>query len=132
MLAIHIGRHAFPADRGSARVVRLMMFTPALPEDPKKERVVRLFALVRAAASWSRQSLCGLRGHTMLRHYEPNRLSLKCLECGRETAGWTIEVRPIFRSKGPARAQVHRQPAEVTSKAHRRGEGEPTSPPLAA
>ncbi len=57
MLAIHIGRHAFPAGRGSARVVRLMMFTPALPEDPKKERVVRLFALVRAGFATRRKML---------------------------------------------------------------------------
>jgi hypothetical protein len=71
-------------------------------------RVIGLIGLVRWAASLGWQALCGLRGHEMVRHFEPARLSLRCVACGAETPGWTIDVRPAFRSVGPARAKVHR------------------------
>lgn len=43
------------------------------------------------------QFLCGLRGHQMILHFEPDRLSLECLSCGRTTPGWSLDVRPQFR-----------------------------------
>jgi hypothetical protein len=71
-------------------------------------RTIGVIGLVRWAASRGRQVLCGFRGHEMVRHFEPARLSLRCLACGAETPGWTIDVRPAFRRRAPAPAKVHR------------------------
>ena len=90
-------------------------------------RVVRLIVLVRWTMSWGRQALCGLRGHEMVRHFQPGRLSLRCLKCGAETPGWTIDVRPAFRRRGPARPEVHRRAMSVTP-GPRKGDAEPGSP----
>jgi len=35
---------------------------------------------------------CLVHGHQDLRHWEPGRLFLRCLACGRETPGWTLDV----------------------------------------
>lgn len=35
--------------------------------------------------------ICGLRGHEAVLHFEPHRLSLRCLSCGHETTGWSLE-----------------------------------------
>lgn len=47
------------------------------------------------AMTWTIQNLqrmmCGLRGHDAILHFERNRLSMRCLSCGYETAGWTFE-----------------------------------------
>jgi hypothetical protein len=43
-----------------------------------------------AAATWVRQACCGLGGHSMVKHFEPGRVSLQCLSCGGRTRGWTI------------------------------------------
>jgi hypothetical protein len=45
-----------------------------------------------------RRRACALRGHHMAFHFEPDRLSLRCLTCGAETPGWTLDIRPAFRS----------------------------------
>lgn len=48
---------------------------------------VRIFsALAREfARMW-----CGLHGHLIMLHYEPNKLSLQCSYCGYETEGWEV------------------------------------------
>lgn len=56
-----------------------------------------------------RQFLCGLTGHELVLHFEPTRLSLFCLRCGKNTSGWTIDVQPRFRTT-PARARVETRP----------------------
>ncbi|RPI52094.1 MAG: hypothetical protein EHM55_17360 [Acidobacteria bacterium] len=33
---------------------------------------------------------CGLHGHVIMLHFEPNRLSLHCSLCGYETEGWEV------------------------------------------
>ena len=51
-------------------------------------------ATLHAAAVVSdrvRQAWCGLGGHAMMMHFEPRRLSLKCMSCGHTTPGWAIE-----------------------------------------
>jgi hypothetical protein len=58
---------------------------------------VRAIALTRLATSYVRQVVCGLRGHEMVLHFEPDRLSLQCLACGARTQGWTIDVNPAYR-----------------------------------
>lgn len=35
--------------------------------------------------------MCGLRGHDAVLHFERHRLSLRCLNCGHQTAGWVVE-----------------------------------------
>ena len=87
MFTAHVGRLGFPAARRDVRVVRLIV-------------------LVRLAVFWCCQTLCGLRGHVMVRHFEPARLSLQCLVCAAETPGWTIDVRPEFRRREPTRPQA--------------------------
>ena len=42
------------------------------------------------AVAWLCQTLCGVRGHAMLLHFESKRLSLQCMSCGRTTPGWVI------------------------------------------
>jgi hypothetical protein len=41
-----------------------------------------------------RRFLCRLHGHDLIRHYEPNRITLRCASCPYETTGWTIKDRP--------------------------------------
>jgi hypothetical protein len=41
-------------------------------------------------AEWLRRARCGLEGHSMLLHLEPQKLSLRCMHCGQQTPGWTI------------------------------------------
>jgi len=33
---------------------------------------------------------CGLQGHQILLHFEPNKLSLQCVLCGYESEGWEV------------------------------------------
>lgn len=58
---------------------------------------VGVIASLRPALSCLGRFLCGLSGHDMLRHFEPDRLSLLCARCGAQTPGWTIDVNPAFR-----------------------------------
>lgn len=52
---------------------------------------------LRRGLSLANRVLCGVGGHTRVLHFEPARLSLRCLTCGAETPGWTIEVHPGSR-----------------------------------
>jgi hypothetical protein len=46
------------------------------------------------AMKWMIESLqrviCGLHGHEAILQFEPNRLSLRCLNCNYETTGWIL------------------------------------------
>lgn len=33
---------------------------------------------------------CGIHGHVVMLHFEPERLSLQCSLCGYETEGWEV------------------------------------------
>jgi hypothetical protein len=49
--------------------------------------------LVRVLSSLARhvtQFWCGLHGHLVMLHFEPNRLSLQCSLCGYESDGWEV------------------------------------------
>ena len=50
----------------------------------------RASAMAIAAAEGLLQARCGLSGHTMAKQFEKTRVSLQCLDCGHNTAGWTI------------------------------------------
>jgi len=60
--------------------------------------IERLLMVGRQIHSWGRRTLCAARGHDMLLHSEPGRLSLRCPSCGTETPGWRIDVSPRFRN----------------------------------
>jgi hypothetical protein len=36
------------------------------------------------------QSACGLQGHSIVLHFEPDRLSLECCLCGYHSEGWEV------------------------------------------
>ena len=67
------------------------------------------FTRVRTAVT-SRFShvMCGLHGHLIMMHYEPNRLSLQCALCGYQSEGWDVG-RPLVarRSTDVFRAHAH-------------------------
>ena len=50
---------------------------------------------------WMMESLqrviCGLHGHEAVLQFEPNRLSLRCLNCNYKTTGWLLPSRRGFR-----------------------------------
>jgi hypothetical protein len=56
-------------------------------------------AALRRILSCAGHFVCGLSGHEMLRHFEANHLSLRCVHCGAQTTGWNIDVRPAFRRR---------------------------------
>ena len=37
-----------------------------------------------------RRTACGIRGHELMLHYERGRICLRCVDCGYETTGWSI------------------------------------------
>lgn len=49
--------------------------------------LVRIFAAIARRIA---QLSCGLHGHLIMLHFEPNRLSLQCSLCGYATDGWEV------------------------------------------
>jgi hypothetical protein len=37
-----------------------------------------------------REALCGIHSHDLLLHYECGRICLRCVDCGYETNGWSL------------------------------------------
>ncbi len=56
-------------------------------ETARPGSLTRVFDAVlrRASRFW-----CGLHGHLILMHFEPNRLSLECALCGYKSEGWEV------------------------------------------
>ena len=68
-----------------------MSFSIASHPFPVTSSTDRLIALAEMVITRVRQACCGvLRGHEMITHREPERLSLRCLHCGLNTPGWSI------------------------------------------
>ena len=40
------------------------------------------------------QFVCGLKGHTTLKAFEPHRVRLRCQDCGWSSPGWTVGPEP--------------------------------------
>ncbi len=55
-------------------------------------QLLRNFAALARQLSWL---WCGLHGHQIMLHFEPNKLSLQCSHCGYETEGWEVG-RPLM------------------------------------
>jgi hypothetical protein len=53
---------------------------------------LRLVTATGAASGWLTRTLCGIRGHAMMLHFESRRLSLECASCGRRTPGWSLDT----------------------------------------
>lgn len=50
-----------------------------------------LFVRVLSAVARQFSKLwCGMHGHLIMLHFEPNKLSLQCSLCGYETEGWEV------------------------------------------
>jgi hypothetical protein len=37
-----------------------------------------------------RQAACAIHGHELMLHYERGRICLRCVDCGYETTGWSL------------------------------------------
>jgi len=46
-----------------------------------------------AVLTQGHRAWCAMRGHDLLLHFEPRRVSLTCAGCGWESPGWTLEPR---------------------------------------
>jgi hypothetical protein len=89
---------------------------------------VRVAAAARILLSSSGRLWCALRGHEMLLHFEPDRLSLRCAVCGAETPGWRLDVRPDLRHRPPRVWAPSRRRSRVAGAAPLRGPSAPASP----
>lgn len=56
------------------------------------------------------QLLCGLSGHDTVRHFEGNRVMMRCTSCFHDTPGWEITGRPRKRFDGDARRHLMTAP----------------------
>jgi hypothetical protein len=59
----------------------------------RRIEAVTLRVFGRAFAAFVRQVsrfVCGLQGHQIMLHFEPNKLSLQCGLCGYESEGWEV------------------------------------------
>src|SRR5262245_60517108 len=86
-------------------------------DDPPRRQRSLWTALVAV-----RRFVCGLRGHHRIMRFERNRILLRCFECGKETAGWAIDLHePLSagaRSLTPSAkiAGVHASSSRVTAR----------------
>ena len=95
----------------------------------------RVAAMAQFLLSRGYQAFCGLRGHHMLLHFEPDRLSLRCLTCGAQTPGWRLDPSPHLRRGRPrivVRATVRSDDAVSRQPRHRPGPTPASLPPKAA
>jgi hypothetical protein len=69
---------------------------------------------VGRALDWLRQAYCGLHGHDNMLRFEQERISLRCVSCGRETPGWELnEVPPTMTMRGDNRRHALARPQLV-------------------
>ena len=62
-----------------------------------------------------RQMFCGLHGHDNLLQFEQERMFLRCVSCGRETPGWSLdEARPTVTVRGDAHRHAMVQPQLIS------------------
>src|SRR5687767_15784183 len=49
-----------------------------------------IYRVLAAIGRQLAQLLCGIQGHLVMMHFEPNKLSLQCSLCGYSTEGWEV------------------------------------------
>jgi hypothetical protein len=53
---------------------------------------------------WFHQTVCGFHGHDALLQFGEERMFLRCVSCGHESPGWTLdETPPTVTFRGDAR-----------------------------
>jgi hypothetical protein len=63
------------------------------------------------ALEWLRQAFCALHGHDTLLHFQQERMSLRCVSCGHETPGWSLnKTRPTITVRGDNRRHAMARP----------------------
>jgi hypothetical protein len=70
-----------------------MITTHVLPALRPHAIAGELDTYLHRVGTWLQEACCSLHGHDLLLHFEQGRVCLKCANCGRETAGWTIDRR---------------------------------------
>jgi len=75
---------------------------------PAKAEATNVFfrVLTTLWTQWAR-FWCGLHGHQIMLHFEPNKLSLQCGLCGYETDGWDVGHPVIARRQADSRVHAH-------------------------
>jgi hypothetical protein len=68
------------------------------------------------AKFWT-QTWCGMHGHLILLHFEPNKLSLQCGLCGYHSEGWEVGRVPPRRS-AETRVHAHQTAADRRRNMH--------------
>jgi hypothetical protein len=66
---------------------------------------------------WLRQTFCSLHGHDTMLHFQQERMSLRCVSCGHETPGWSLnEAPPTVTIRGDARRLAIVRPQLVSAR----------------
>ena len=66
---------------------------------------------------WLRRAFCGFHGHDTMLHFEQERMSLRCVSCGHETPGWSLdEAPPTVTMRGDARRLAMVRPQLVSAR----------------
>src|SRR5438552_13700770 len=65
------------------------------------------FRVVAAAQRLFARLWCGMHGHLILLHFEPNKLSLQCGLCGYESEGWEVGRPLVARRQVDNRVHSH-------------------------
>ena len=61
-----------------------------------------------------RQVFCGLHGHDNLLQFEQDRMFLRCVSCGHETPGWSLdEAPPVVTARAETRRHAVIRPQLV-------------------
>ena len=67
-------------------------------------RLHRLRGLGERVLDRIREAFCGLHGHDSLLQFQQDRMFLKCVSCGHESPGWSLNgTPPPVRSAGTKR-----------------------------
>ena len=66
-----------------------------------------LTRMVTAVSQSFRRLWCGMHGHLILMHFEPNKLSLQCGLCGYESEGWDVGRPLVARRQVENRKHSH-------------------------
>jgi hypothetical protein len=51
--------------------------------------------LAKRVLNQVRQSFCGMHGHDSMVQFEHERMFLRCVSCGHESPGWTLDKTPL-------------------------------------
>jgi hypothetical protein len=64
-----------------------------------------------------RQTFCSLHGHDTMLHFQQERMSLRCVSCGHETPGWSLDqAPPTVTVRGDARRLAIARPQLVSAR----------------